>query len=159
MSGYGPKSRVADPSGSCARIDEAELDLRMVVARLEAAAIELGLLDTEVARILGLPESAWPMPIADHWAPMLGGLERRLRKLCEFCRLAPALMGTDATSWIRRWNDGVGASPLRFMMTEPDGVDALCRVLRDELRQDGDRSRWDRRARPAAMLEDKHDCR
>ena len=47
------------------RIGAGALDLRKFIAGREVDAVKIGLIDREIARILGVPEGGWPMPVAD----------------------------------------------------------------------------------------------
>jgi len=130
--------RVASFQPSSGRIEEGSLDLRLVIARLEISAVDIGLLDKEVACILRMREGGWPMPVPEQWSALPAGRERRLRDLGEFCRLLTAVKGADAPMWLRRENVGVQMTPLDFLMEEPGGLAALCRALRHGVHVNGE---------------------
>ncbi|MCP3732222.1 hypothetical protein M9978_17515 [Sphingomonas sp. MG17] len=113
-------------------IDGGALDARLVIAKLETAAADLGLANAEVAAILFGRTDAWPMPLVDQWAVMEKGQEGRLRDLLEICRMLAGVFGAEAVLWLRRPSGGSGITPLGFLKSDPGALRALRDVLRLE---------------------------
>lgn len=115
-------------------IEEAALELHAVIKRLRADTVQLGLLDSEVARILGRTEGGWPMPVAEQWSRMDPAGEKRIRLLGAVCRLALARFGAHAPLWLRSFNAEAGTAPLAYLLDDAGGLRALVRALSGQVR-------------------------
>lgn len=114
-------------------INENAIELREVILRLASDADDHGLTQAEIAALIGLLPSCWPMDIPTQWAPgMAVWQEARLRDLGEVMTLLGAVFGADAPFWLRRANVATGLSPLNFLASDGEALRALRDVLRSE---------------------------
>jgi hypothetical protein len=113
-------------------IDAGLLDVRAVIARLEASMGSVGLSRAEVVSILHLEAGGWPMPVVEQWRGMEPWQEARLRDLDEVCRRLDRRFGAEAVLWLRGPNTAVGTTPLAFIRAHHDAL----RALRDALRRE-----------------------
>lgn len=106
-------------------------ELGNVILRLASRSEGVGLTHVDVASLIGLPRSGWPMDGATLSAlGLTGRQETRLRHLEEVCRLIEKVMDTGAAGWLRAPNPITGFAPLTFLHSRDDALRVLLDVLR-----------------------------
>lgn len=104
-----------------------------IVDALEPMSLDLGVRGWEMERLIGVHDGLWPMSpsVRALWWPTKAQ-SRRVEALGSVFAAALGLIGADAALWLRNRNVGLGCSPIRFMLSNPDGVAILRRILAAE---------------------------
>lgn len=104
-----------------------------LVDALDVLVIDLELRAPEVERLIGIRPGVWPITDATRqlWWPTVRQAER-IVTLFEVCAAVVDLMGADARIWMRRRNDGLGCTPISYMLACRGAVANLRAVLRVE---------------------------
>ncbi|WP_242154043.1 hypothetical protein [Sphingomonas sp. BAUL-RG-20F-R05-02] len=100
---------------------------------LAILATDLDIRTTEVEQLIGIHGGLWPIAAArlELWWPSDEQFER-ITSLSEVCASAASLMGIEARLWMRRYNPGLGCSPVCFMLRGMDALITLRNILRQE---------------------------
>lgn len=101
-----------------------------LVGRLTELTDRVGLKPREVEALIAVHRGVWPISASRSglWWPTEVQAER-VRALFEVCAGALALMGHEAPDWLRRRNVGLGQSPIRFLLSHPEGVTVMRDIL------------------------------
>lgn len=114
--------------------DDQQQEFRSIILKLQEEADYLGMRNAEIAAMLGMPRTAWPLPIDRQWEwQPEPWQEARVRQLAEvFLRLV-AWLGPRGAVWLREVSPALAVTPVTFLMSGGPAV----RALRDVLRLEG----------------------